>query len=122
MSPQLVSRYNQQYYCTILGYKTNAVTNDGVPVVTIDLVVRGDMSLGPLQRPSDSTLRSWVTPRLALHGETIHEEDEHHIRATLTFHPEAVGEAERHMQGEPPGGPFYYFTFGAGGYSEVRLL
>jgi len=98
-----VSRFNDQYYCTIHKYTWTA---DGE--ITLYFTLVGDMSLGDLQDPSVSKL-SWddgdSTP--ASHDYT-HEDLLKMISGSLVY------------RGVPKDKNLY-FAFGSSGYSSVKI-
>ena len=104
----LISRYNAAYYCTITAFNP-ATEVDGRPAVTLSFTVRSDMSLGPFQRPTHSTLRAEQGGALELLREEILEETGMKIVGRLSF-----------ARPEGPAGPLV-FVYGELGYSEARL-
>ena len=78
-------------------------------MVTVKLTVRGDNSLGPIQRPRFSRLTDDVGVECPILSEDVDAESDVAITALLTF-TRPVGAT----------GP-YNFTFGSGGYSTARL-
>lgn len=98
-----VSRFNASYYCTV---KTVELFEDSVAV---DFVVNGDDSLGPLQRPEESTFMSTDGTQLDLRGVEIFAESNLEISGRLTY--------ERPAGVEPP----FLFSYGCGGYSIVAV-
>ena len=102
---RFISRYNDAYVC----YVTAVARDQDTSTITIHLSVCGDESLGPLQRPSASTLTSdeFSVP---LTSEEILEDTPRKLSAVLVYTC-------------PLGliGGALVFTFGSGGYSEVAL-
>lgn len=100
----LVSRYNESYFCTITSVDIREDT------VVVEFVVRGDESLGPLQRPEHSRLVSAGGIPLKLKESKIVADDAVEISGSLAY--DRVAECSA---------PFM-FAYGEGGYSIVELL
>jgi hypothetical protein len=116
MAPALKSVYNAEYYCVITEYAF-FMNEGGCPLVSVEFAVQGDLSLGALQRPENSTLRFAVAAgegggggggvcRL-IHSQ-ISQENGMKIVGKLTF-------------ARPIGACSFFFTYGSVGYSEVEL-
>jgi hypothetical protein len=104
----IISRYNANYFCTLTAFDLNA-TVEGLPAITVELVVRGDMSLGPLQRPSESRVVASAALPCPLLEEVIIAESPFEITARLAYSRPAGAVA-----------PFQ-FAYGAAGYAFVIL-
>jgi hypothetical protein len=72
------------------------------------VVVRGDMSLGPIQAPDHSSLLA-AGVKCLLEAVTILAENEFQVSARLTF------------LSPPAAAPPFQFSYGSGGYDYVEL-
>lgn len=105
MGGRFVSRYNRAYFCTITSVSRN--NNEGT--VTLHITVRGDESLGELQRPTSSTL-TCAGAAVPLTTEEVLEDTARSLTARLVYTCPA-GAA----------GGALTFQYGEGGYGVVAL-
>jgi hypothetical protein len=96
----IVSRYNNNYYCTINSIQYNSGT------IVLNMTTTGDMSLGPIQRPNNSKL-SINGANLGKPSVVITNDTPNSISSILTYN----GTASSGMT----------FAYGDGGYATISL-
>ena len=123
--PRAVSRYNDNYYCGVLG----VVFHVGAEIqpkaaagaLSISFDVRGDMSLGALQGPMASKLGFGGTPSTAA-ARALTVSDKRNIVGTLWYRDVVQEQRAPDSWVVSPSGPSLRFTYGYGGYGAATPL